>query len=84
MKKISDMSPREMRAHYNGKIKQLSRYRRDFETEMNIKNNLYSFILGKGLYKDLVEYSRGRDMAQPGGHERTVDQIGLRLPENMN
>ena len=73
-----------MRAHYNGKIKQISRYRRDFETEMNIKNNLYSFILGKGLYRDLVDYSRGRDMTNPGGHERAIRQTELSFPEYMN
>lgn len=84
MKKISDMSPREMRAHYNRKIKQLSGYKQSLETEMNIKNNLYSFIMEQGLYKELVKFNRGRDMTKPGGHERTVKQVGMRLPENMN
>lgn len=84
MKRIKDMSPRGLRKHYNAKIKQLSRYKQDFETEMNIKNNLYSFILRQGLYDELVKDNRGRDMTKPGGHERTVDQIGLRFPELMN
>lgn len=46
MKKLSEMSNRQIRQYYNTKIRSLSWYRKKFEVEKNIKNSLYSFILG--------------------------------------
>lgn len=84
MKKLAEMSNRQIRQHYNSKIRSLSRYKQDFETEMNIKNSLYAYIIGRGMYDDLVAYSRTHDMRDPGAHERATRQIGMRFPEYMN
>jgi hypothetical protein len=84
MRRISEMSNRQIRQHYNARIKELSRYRHGFEIEKNIKNSLYAFVIGKGLYNDLVAYSRTHQMSDPGGHERSIKEIGMRFPENMN
>lgn len=38
----------------------------EFETEKNIKNNLYAFIIDLGLFKKLKEYNRTSRHSIPG------------------
>jgi hypothetical protein len=63
----------------------LAEVQRHFDVEKNIKNNLYAFILDRGLFNELKDYSRSHDMSSPDGHKRTVDNIVLNvLPEFKN
>jgi hypothetical protein len=40
---------------------ELKRYRNGFETEKNIKNSLYFFILNNGLFEKLKKFEQSRD-----------------------
>lgn len=64
----------------------LAEVQRRFDVEMNIKNNLYAFILSKGLLDELKEYqTTGNDMTSPDGHSRAVACVALNvLPEFKN
>ncbi len=84
MKKLSEMSNRQIRQYYNTKIRSLSWYLKKFEVEKNIKNSLYSFILGKGLFDELVKYNRTHHMTEQEGYERAINNIVMRFPDNMN
>jgi hypothetical protein len=54
------------------------------DVEKNIKNNLYSFILERGLFNELKEYSQSHDMSSPDGHKRVIAALTLNLPEFKN
>jgi hypothetical protein len=62
----------------------LESIRSDFEIEMNIKNNLYAFILSHGMYKELREYSLVNKMSSPDGHLKTIRCLALMLPDKTN
>jgi len=50
---------------------------RDFEVEMNAKNEAYSFILSHGLFLEFEQFckeTRGMDH-----HANTVSSLGLRI-----
>lgn len=57
----------------------LDEVQRRFDVEKNIKNNLYAFILERGLFNELKEYSQSHDMSSPDGHKRVVDNLALNL-----
>jgi len=57
----------------------LDEVQRRFDVEKNIKNNLYAFILERGLFSQLKEYSQSHDMSSPDGHKRVVDNLALNL-----
>ena len=57
----------------------LDEAQRRFDVEKNIKNNLYAFILERGLFNELKEYSQSHDMSSPDGHKRVVDNLSLNL-----
>jgi len=56
---------------------------RQYEIEKNIKNNLYAFIMQRGLLKELRAYSTEYDMTK-NGHERALTSLIMGLPENTN
>lgn len=63
----------------------LAEVQRRFDVEKNIKNNLYAFILEKGLFNELREYERTHNMSSPDGHARAVAGVALNvLPEFKN
>jgi len=57
---------------------------RKFEIAGNIKENLYAFILQRGLFKELEEYEMNTDMESPEGISKVIKQLRLQLPENSN
>jgi hypothetical protein len=57
----------------------LNEVQRHFEVEKNIKNNLYAFILSKGLFKELVEYGKTHDMTSMDGFERAKAAVALNV-----
>src|ERR1035437_701447 len=57
----------------------LAEIQRMYDVEKNIKNNLYAFILERGLFNELKEYSQSHDMSSPDGHKRVVDNLALNL-----
>ena len=64
----------------------LSAVQRQVQLETNIKNNLYAFILERGLYRELKEYSSAHDMSSPGGHARALVSVSfssLQKSKNM-
>lgn len=50
----------------------LLHYRKQFEVEKNIKNNLYYFILNQGLFSELRKFEGATDMRSPDGHQNAV------------
>lgn len=53
----------------------LSEIQRRFDVEKNIKNNLYAFIMERGLFDELRDYSSKHDMSSPDGHSRAVECV---------
>lgn len=45
-------------------VSELNAYKYKFEIEKNIKNNLYSFILSKGLFHELSQFELTRNMGE--------------------
>jgi hypothetical protein len=43
------------------------------------RDNLYAFILEKGLLKELADYHKSVDMLSPGGHERIKNYLKSHL-----
>lgn len=39
------------------------------------RDNLYAFILERGLLRELIAYHRMVDMLSPGGHERVINYL---------
>jgi len=39
------------------------------------RDNLYAFILEKGLLKELADYHKSVDMLSPGGHEKIINYL---------
>jgi len=57
------------------KKSELEKYKRDFETEKNIKNGLYFFILTNKLYKQLVTFSRTNDYQKEDYHIKSLEYL---------
>ncbi|OFY61622.1 MAG: hypothetical protein A2Y71_03025 [Bacteroidetes bacterium RBG_13_42_15] len=64
--------------------RKLESTRRDFEIEMNLKNNLYAFVLSHGMFKELEAYSKANRMESPDGHLKAIRCLAMGLPENTN
>jgi len=62
----------------------LDEYKRKFEIEKNIKNNLYAFILSQGLFNQLQDYEMNNDMRSSDGFGLAIEYLKLNFPENKN
>lgn len=62
----------------------LTELQRQFDVELNIKNNLYAFILKEGLFDKLCQYERTHDMTSPDGHGRAVLALSINSNEIKN
>lgn len=82
--KSNPLSSENVRIAVEHLSNELDRYREKLETETNIKNNLYAFIINQGLFEELVEYERNTDMRSPDGHLRALQIIAMHLPESSN
>ncbi|MGV8092497.1 MAG: hypothetical protein AB2L24_11615 [Mangrovibacterium sp.] len=82
--KSNPLSLENVRGVIEHLLKELDQYREKSETEANIKNNLYAFILNQGLFKELTDYERSTNMGSPDGHLRALKLIAMQLPESSN
>ena len=55
---------------------------RRFNIELNVKNNLYAFIIQNRMIKQLREFEKSRDMTAPGGHDEVVQMLGY-IPKEI-
>lgn len=56
-------------------LDEVSKLKRDFEAEKNIKNNLYFFILQQGLLDELKGFSNERNMTSEKGHSDCIEHL---------
>jgi len=62
----------------------LDEIQRQFDTEKNIKNHLYNFIISKGLINDLKAYQSSHDMTDPNVCYLAITALTINLPESKN
>jgi len=64
-------------------VSELNTYKYKFEIEKNIKNNLYSFILSKGLFHELSQFELSRNMGA-NNHLAVSDMVVSYLMQTLN
>lgn len=56
-------------------LDKVSKLKRDFEVEKNIKNNLYFFILQQQLLDELKDFSNERDVTSENFHSDCIEYL---------
>ncbi|MFK7750557.1 MAG: hypothetical protein AB8B65_19350 [Kordia sp.] len=57
------------------KKSELEKYKHDFETEKNIKNGIYFFILTNNLYEQLVTFTETNDYQKEDYQIKSLDYL---------